>query len=290
MNPNFIMLVGVVWLTIVAGCAPKTPSQDSQPLVTGTKSIIATLSPTKKPEPEISRTSVPAVPTSKQLGTLEETPTEDVGTPTKRSLERKYTEEELIKFLVENTSLDQSTSFVFLWLESDYEAETETIVFFTSPALQIKRGIIRASNEGLLLTVFEDDPCNCDAFAEIYSRKLVIDQQEFVLTSYSPHTGTCVAYQVLRILSVEHGTSFKQVWAGFTYSAGSETETGFLATIFDIEFTDLDNDNVLDIVQTGKTINCGDECFCWEGPIEEEFQRVYEWDDETSTFVETISD
>jgi len=201
-------------------------------------------------------------------------------------------DEELSKYLIEKLSLDKNTKFTFIRGKLDKDSDKETIPFFsyTSPTTAMAyRGIIQENLEGFFITVFEDDPCYCFK-VNVYTKKMVSDQPEFIISNYLPLTGTCVAFDVVSILTIGEGISFenefKNIWQGFTY----ECTILHQSTIADIEFKDLDGDNNLEIIQKGYVIDCGDECCCKEGIKKEEFQKIFKWNEETQSFEEMITD
>jgi hypothetical protein len=127
----------------------------------------------------------------------------------------------------------------------------------------------------------------------ISQKQLVLSRPPFLIMEYSPLTGTCVRVVELEILIIEEGDYFKQALKTYTFLAGgapSKTDSGLIAQIADIEFADIDGDGVSETIENGKIINCGENCFCEEGPVEEEFQKIYIWDETAETFIEQAAE
>lgn len=127
---------------------------------------------------------------------------------------------------------------------------------------------------------FEEDPCYCQSLAaEVI--ELAAGHDRFVLTRFSPKTGSCVGLDVVRILTVDQEGALEKVWSGTTFEGnGSRSE---IATV---EFIDRDGDADLEIVRRGRVIDCGDDCPCRDGPVLATFETVFDWDGEQGRFVE----
>jgi len=88
-------------------------------------------------------------------------------------------------------------------------------------------------------------------------------------------------------LKTEKGNSFKRVWSGDLFATISSSPEGPQTFVSEIEFKDLDSDNNSEVIQKGKVISCQlDDCLCREGPVQEESQKIFKWNNQTQNFVE----
>jgi hypothetical protein len=206
----------------------------------------------------------------------------------------KVTDEDLDAFLRTSLSLSYDSYFSFVRGVFAASQGAELIVFYVfSPYAMPQRGIIRNADGTLSLEVYEDDPCNCTEMDSISLERLVPSHSPFLVVEYSPITGTCVGVYVLEILTIEEGHYFEQALKTYTYLAygtPSKKGSGLTAIISDIEYADINGDGIVEIIQNARVINCGDDCFCFEGPVEEEFLSIFMWDGSTQTFVEQVAD
>jgi hypothetical protein len=203
------------------------------------------------------------------------------------------TEEELDSYLRKKLSLSPDFEVHLERGFGDPEAE-ELIVFYVQNWRDMpRRGIIKNTDGMLQIELYEEDPCYCVGMDTISQKQLVPSRPPFLIVEYSPLTGTCVGVVEFEILIIEEGSYFKQALKTYTFLAGgtpSETGSGLIAQIADIEYADIDGDGVSEIIENSKIINCGENCFCEEGPVEEEFTHIYVWDEMTETFVEQVGE
>jgi hypothetical protein len=189
------------------------------------------------------------------------------------------TDEQLSSLLPNMLELPEETGFTFARLP--IRNDVERIVFFASnPDMMARRGVVRVTGGLLQLISFESDPCYCfDVQAQAV--ELVAGREEFVVTRFSPLTGSCVGLEVVRILALGEDGALEEVWRGTTFEA-SETQS----RIASVEFSDVDGDGDLEIIRRGKLVDCGDECLCREGPVLETFEAVYDWNADSGRFQE----
>jgi len=204
------------------------------------------------------------------------------------------TEKELDAFLRGKLSISSDFEFAFERGILNDSGDAELIVFYVLSSYWHdipRRGIIKNFNGVLRLEMYEEDPCYCTGMDSIGQKRLVPSRPPFIIVEYSPITGTCYGVVAFEILIIEEGNYFKQALITYTFLAGgtpSETGSGLIAYVSDIEYADIDGDGISEIIENGRIINCGENCFCEEGPIEEEVQSVYTWDVTTETFVEQV--
>ncbi len=189
------------------------------------------------------------------------------------------TDEEISSFLRNTLDLPEETRFTLARLR--IRNGVERIVFFALRLdMMARRGVVRVTDGLPQILTFEDDPCYCfDVQAEAV--ELVGGQGEFVVTRFSPLTGSCVGLEVVRILALGEDEALVEVWRGTTFEA-----SGTESRIASVEFADLDGDGDLEIVRSGKLIDCGEECLCREGPVIETFETVYDWSADSGRFQE----
>lgn len=83
----------------------------------------------------------------------------------------------------------------------------------------------------------------------------------------------------VRILALEADGSLVEVWRGTTFEADGQR-----SRVATVEFVDPVGDGGLEILRSGKLIDCGDDCFCREGPIVERFETLFRWSTEEGRF------
>jgi hypothetical protein len=297
-TPNHILLLTFI-LFFISSCAnlPSERMSEASLRSSPKKTHGITLPPawtaTITPTPTATSTPTP-FPTSTPPPTLTHTP-KPTSTGTEAILEN-LTEKELDAFLRVKLSVSSEFEFAFERGILSDSGEEELIVFYVLSSLWHtipKRGIITNSNGALRLEMVEEDPCYCTGMDSIGQKHLVPSRPPFIIVEYSPITGTCYGVVALEILIIEEGNYFKQALKTYTFLADgtpSEMGSGLIAQIADVEYEDIDGDGNSEIIEYGKFINCGENCFCDEGPVEGEFQNVYTWDETTETFVEWFTD
>jgi hypothetical protein len=249
-----------------------------------------TPTPTNTQTPTATFTSTP-LPTETQPPTITHTPA-SISTATEVILEN-VNEEALDAYLRRELSLSSDFELHFEQGFGGPEDE-ELIVFYVQNWRDMpRRGILKNINGMLQIEHYEEDPCYCVGMDSISQKRLVPSRPPLLIVEYSPLTGTCVGVVEFEILIIEEGNYFKQALKTYTFLAGgtpSKTGSGLIAQIAEIEYADIDGDGVSEIIENGRIINCGENCFCEEGPIEEEFTDIYVWDETTETFVEQIDE
>jgi hypothetical protein len=157
---------------------------------------------------------------------------------------------------------------------------TPRVVFFVSSSIEMaRRGVLRVVDGVPRILSFEEDPCTCFTVGA-EPRELVRGRGEFVVTRFSPLGGSCVGYDVVRILALEEDGMLVEVWRGTTFEA-----EGSRSRIASVEFVDPDGDGNLEILRRGELIDCGDDCLCREGPVLETFETLFEWSPEEGRFL-----
>ena len=155
-------------------------------------------------------------------------------------------DKKLSEYLIENTDLIEGTEFTFIRTE-------KFVAFFTSHPYRrmVERGIIQKKEPGGFLALLEDDPCYCLGI-NVYAKRLVNNQPEFVISEFMPVTGTCVGYNYLRISKISEN-KFKDIWTETTFACYGAVPDELTSDIATIELKDLDNDNNFEIIRTGYT-------------------------------------
>jgi hypothetical protein len=299
-TPTNISLLFLIPL-LISSCGNTPPERTSDASVRSStrKTLVITLppawtatimpTPTNTPTPMATFTPTP-FPTGTPLPTLTHTPS-PTSTATEAILEN-VTEEELDAYLRRRLSLSSDFQIIFVrgfWGTSEGE---ELIAFYVDSSYSMpRRGIIKNINGMVKVEAYEEDPCYCLEMSSISQKYLIPSNPPFLIVEYSPLTGTCFGADVFEILIIEEGDYFKQALKIFTYGnheESSNNESIWIAGISNIEYSDINRDGNLEIIENVKIINCGDECLCREGLIEGEFQNIFIWDESTETFVEQI--
>jgi hypothetical protein len=152
--------------------------------------------------------------------------------------------------------------------------------FILQPDRLVRRGAVALGADGPRLLREEEDPCSCLSLrSECVT--LVPSEGGFVVTRFSPMTGSCVGLDVVRVLAVTDDGALREVWNGTTFHGNGPTSE--LAVV---EFVDRDGDGNREILRRGRLVDCGDDCLCRDGPVLETFEEVYAWDPGSGRFAE----
>ena len=198
-------------------------------------------------------------------------------------------ESELARFLQAEPNLELPTEqrLPFIPIRSAAESTARTIVFLArGPQGAMLRGTVDVSEpQPHVLHVQDYQKCHCESPTGASAVRLVAAEPDFVVMHYIPRTGTCVAVEQTEIFRIDNRGEFHEVWAGTSYLAGAQTPGVYEAEVAEISFPGACDGPDRAILRSARRVRCGgDNCFCRDGTLLDEYVELFQWDPATRQF------